>query len=171
MNFMIFQSECGTSMELHTPHSTEKSAPLSVDWISRHSSFDNGSNDLLVKSKTLQSDPIPDENESRGSPAGSPKSFDSHSSIEDKVATAIRHCPVPRSVKAGKFAEEDDVDDDDTMDSVAGSASGISSAQPTSNLVQPLWKLLTLLLEMFPGFKLFVNCLISQMIKHVNLEK
>ena len=124
-------------MELHTPHSTEKSAPLSVDWISRHSSFDNGSSDLMVKSKTGPSDPIPDENESRGSPAGSPKSFDSHSSIEDKVATAIRHCPVPRSVKSGKFAEEDDVDDDDTMDSVAGSATGISAAQPTSNLVQP----------------------------------
>ncbi len=81
----IFQSECGTSMELHTPHSTEKSAPLSVDWISRHSSFDNGSSDPSGKNKPTHNDPIPDENESRGSPAGSPKSFDSHSSIEDKV--------------------------------------------------------------------------------------
>ena len=86
--------------------------------------------------KLLQSDPIPDENESRGSPAGSPKSFDSHSSMEDKVAMAIRHCPIPKAVKSGKFAEEDAVDDDDTMDSVAGGrASGTSTAQPTSNLV------------------------------------
>jgi hypothetical protein len=31
-------------MELHTPHSTEKSAPLSVDWISRHSRYNSASN-------------------------------------------------------------------------------------------------------------------------------
>jgi hypothetical protein len=79
----------------------------------------------MAKSKTV---PIPDENESRGSPAGSPKSFDSHSSLEDKVSAAIRHCPIPKSVKSGKFAEEDDVDDDDTMDSMAGS-SGVGRHQ------------------------------------------
>jgi hypothetical protein len=40
-------------------------------------------------------------------------------------------------MKAGKFAEEDGdvIDDDDTMDSLAGSSSGVSSGQPTSNLV------------------------------------
>ena len=119
-------------MELHTPHSTEKSAPLSVGWLSRHSSFDNGSTE--ASKKVVQTDPIPDGNESRGSPAGSPKSFDSHSSLEDKVASAIRHCPIPKEVKSGKFAEEDP-DDDDTMDSLAGSSGGVSTVQPTSNLV------------------------------------
>jgi hypothetical protein len=50
-------------------------------------SFDNGSSmDPILKNKAIPGDPIPDENESRGSPAGSPKSFDSHSSIEDKVS-------------------------------------------------------------------------------------
>ena len=122
-------------MELHTPHSTEKSAPLSVGWLSRHSSFDNGSSEPIKKS--IQNDPIPDGNESRGSPAGSPKSFDSHSSLEDKVASAIRNCPIPKDVKSGKFAEDDF--DDDTMDSLAGSSSGTGSGQPTSNLVSFYW--------------------------------
>lgn len=126
------QSECGTSMELHTPHSTEKSAPLSIGWLSRHSSFDNGSSEAK---KVITTDSIPDEIESRGSPAGSPKSFDSHSSIEDKVTLAIRHCPIPKEVKTGKFADEDDLDEE-SMDSLAG-VCGPSIVQPTSNLIAP----------------------------------
>jgi len=56
-------------------------------------SFDNGSSDVK---KVTTAESIPDELESRGSPAGSPKSFDSHSSVEDKVASNIRNCPIPK---------------------------------------------------------------------------
>ena len=38
-----YESECGTSMELHTAHSTEKgnNEPLSMSWLSRNSSLEN----------------------------------------------------------------------------------------------------------------------------------
>ena len=83
---MQYESECGTSMELHTAHSTEKEAALLMSWLSRNSSledhtkFDNnapkksGSGPPSVINQNPNLD-LQDGSESRGS--ASPRSYDS----------------------------------------------------------------------------------------------
>ena len=126
-----YESDCGTSMELHTAHSTDKEAVLSMSWMSRNSSLDNdpANNASHAKKVNQNIDLLQDGNESRGS--ASPKSYDSRSSVEDKVATAIRQLPIPKTLRAknhsgdedeGESIMEDDNlsfihEDDDTMDS------------------------------------------------------
>ncbi len=115
-----YESECGTSMELHTAHSTDKDVGpggLSMSWLSRHSSLDDHAGNghglaASVSGKKMASVVgvgggqhntdllLQDGTESRGS-ASSPKSYDSHSSsVEDGVTNAIRQLPIPKTLKA-----------------------------------------------------------------------
>ena len=93
----LVESECGTSMELHTAHSTEKDNNAAMSWLSRNSSLDH---EVHANGKRVNGNPnldLNDGTESRGS--ASPKSYDSRSSVEDKVATAIRQLPIPKTLK------------------------------------------------------------------------
>ena len=102
-------SEC-TSMELHTPHSTE----VSCDGKDTMFSFtDSGKllkdvesvSDLdrtypgpdLETASNLEANVNGDGMESRGS--ASPKSYTSHSSLEDKFPSNIRMAPIPECIK------------------------------------------------------------------------
>lgn len=102
-------SEC-TSMELHTPHSTE----VSCDGKDTLFSFnDSGKllkdvdsvSDLdraypcqdLESVSNLETNVNGDGMESRGS--ASPKSYTSHSSLEDKFPSNIRMAPIPECIK------------------------------------------------------------------------
>ena len=128
-----YESDCGTSMELHTAQSTEKEAMLSMSWLSRNSSLD----DPTSTAKRINQSEI----ETEGS--ASPKSYDSRSSVEDKVAQSIRQLPIPKTLKVpldhrGSGSEEESMEDydndvndmdEDTMDSNG------SSVNPTSNLI------------------------------------
>jgi len=147
-----YESECGTSMELHTAHSTEKgnNEPLSMSWLSRNSSLENDHSSIVKRVSQNNIDLLQDGTESRGS-ASSPKSYDSRSSVEDKVAKDIRQLPIPKTLKVknatssdshdDELSMEDDMsngsryighdDEEDTMDS------SNSSTQPTSNLIPP----------------------------------
>ena len=82
-----YESECGTSMELHTAHSTEKEAALSMSWLSRNSSLEDHTkfdNNAPKKSENSRPPSVINQNvnvdmqdgsESRGS--ASPRSYDS----------------------------------------------------------------------------------------------
>ena len=97
-------SEC-TSMELHTPHSTE----VSCNDTSNVFNF-NITGKMLDKDEEREFESVSEvgradlENvnnidgmESRGS--ASPKSYTSHSSLEDKVSASIRMAPIPECFK------------------------------------------------------------------------
>lgn len=154
-NWPKYESDCGTSMDMHTAHSTEKGneGPLSMSWLSRTSSLENDHSSIVKRVNNHQNniDLLQDGTESRGS-ASSPKSYDSRSSVEDKVAKDIRQLPIPKTLKVKNGATggsdshdedlsmEDDMstgsryighEDEDTMDS------SNSSNQPTSNLIAP----------------------------------
>ena len=60
-------------------------------------------------------DLLPDGTESRGS-ASSPKSYDSRSSVEDKVAKDIRQLPIPKTLKVKNAASSDSHDEDLSME-------------------------------------------------------
>ena len=66
-----YESECGTSMELHTAHSTEKGneGPLSMSWLSRNSSLENDHTSIVKRVNNQQNniDLLQDGTESRGS--------------------------------------------------------------------------------------------------------
>jgi len=128
-------SDCGTSMELHTAQSTEKdNAMLSMSWLSRNSSLDNDPN----TAKRINQSEI----ETEGS--ASPKSYDSRSSVEDKVAQSIRQLPIPKTLKVpldhrGSGSEEESMEDYDNdvndMDEDTMDSNGSSVNHPTSNLI------------------------------------
>ena len=105
-------SEC-TSMELHTPHSTEVSCNDSNVF-----NF-NITGKMLDKDEEREFESVSEvgrsdlENvnnidgmESRGS--ASPKSYTSHSSLEEKVSSSIRMAPIPESVKTDWPADQGD---------------------------------------------------------------
>ena len=91
-------------MEIHTAHSTDREVPDSLHWMSsRNSSIDNNKTPSTAQARVE----IDDGTESRGST--SPKSYDSiTSSIEDKVASAIRKLPIPNEIKTSSEFEYDD---------------------------------------------------------------
>jgi len=118
-------SEC-TSMELHTPHSTEASCDgkdsvftfaetgkmietRDADSVSDLDRTNNGHDlesvsDLdrrgggdLEREGLGSRNEVGDGSESRGS--ASPKSYTSHSSLEDKIPPNIRMAPIPESIK------------------------------------------------------------------------
>ena len=75
---------------------------------------------------------------------GSPRSFDSQSSIDDKISSSIRNRPIPKELKSFEPDTEAEMasavaaaDEEDTMDSTASSSTNNTSNQPTSNLVAP----------------------------------
>ena len=75
-------------MELHTAQSTEKEAMLSMSWLSRNSSLDDPTAKRINQSEDAGTE---------GS--ASPKSYDSRSSVEDKVTQCIRQLPIPKTLK------------------------------------------------------------------------
>ena len=114
-----YESDCGTSMELHTGHSTENekgnNEPLTMSWhLSRNSSLENDHSSIVkrVNNQNGSIDLLQDGTESRGS-ASSPKSYDSRSSVEDKVASAIRQLPIPKTLKVNKNAASSDSHDEE----------------------------------------------------------
>ena len=50
-NWPKYESDCGTSMDMHTAHSTEKGneGPLSMSWLSRTSSLENDHSSIGAK--------------------------------------------------------------------------------------------------------------------------
>ena len=107
-------------MELHTGHSTEKgnNEPLTMSWhLSRNSSLENDHSSIVkrVNNQNGSIDLLQDGTESRGS-ASSPKSYDSRSSVEDKVASAIRQLPIPKTLKVKNAASSDSHDEDLSME-------------------------------------------------------
>lgn len=144
----IYESDCGTSMELHTAHSTEKEAIAMSGWLSRNSSLDNEQmTSKRVNTASLSAGGIHNETlDTADHESASPKSYDSRSSsVEDKVVHAIRQLPIPKTLKVknskgschscsdessmldGDFLEDEE--DQRSMDSVA------SNSQPSSNLI------------------------------------
>merc|ERR1719309_1428398 len=118
------RSEC-TSMELHTPHSTEASCTegstvfnfsLSGKMLDKDSESEVGRGDLdrefesvsEVGRADLENVNNIDGMESRGS--ASPKSYTSHSSLEDKIPTNIRMAPIPECIKADWTGQEHHAD-------------------------------------------------------------
>ena len=106
-------SEC-TSMELHTPHSTE----VSCNDTSNVFNF-SITGKMLDKDEEREFESVSEvgradlENvnnidgmESRGS--ASPKSYTSHSSLEDKVSASIRMAPIPECIKTDWQADQGD---------------------------------------------------------------
>jgi hypothetical protein len=120
-NWPKYESDCGTSMDMHTAHSTEKGneGPLSMSWLSRTSSLENDHSSIVKRVNNNQNniDLLQDGTESRGS-ASSPKSYDSRSSVEDKVAKDIRQLPIPKTlkVKNGATGGSDSHDEDLSME-------------------------------------------------------
>ena len=136
-------SEC-TSMELHTPHSTEVSCNDTNNVFNfsitgkmldkdEEREFESVSE---VGRADLESVNNIDGMESRGS--ASPKSYTSHSSLEEKVSASIRMAPIPESVKTDWTADQGDsraslasLDSEQDEGSEEGEAGGVI----TSNLV------------------------------------
>jgi len=146
-------SEC-TSMELHTPHSTEVSCTegstvfnfsLSGKMLDKDSESEVGRADLdrefesvsEVGRADLENVMNIDGTESRGS--ASPKSYTSHSSLEDKIPTNIRMAPIPECMKTDWPGQEHQADSRASLASLdseqeEGSEEG-EGAAITSNLV------------------------------------
>jgi len=147
-------SEC-TSMELHTPHSTEVSGTegstvfnfsLSGKMLDKDSESEVGRGVDLdrefesvseVGRADLENVNNIDGTESRGS--ASPKSYTSHSSLEDKIPTNIRMAPIPECIKADWTGQEHHADSRASLASLdseqeEGSEEG-EGAAITSNLV------------------------------------
>jgi len=147
-------SEC-TSMELHTPHSTEVSCAdgstvfnfsLSGKMLDKDSESEVGRGVDLdrefesvseVGRADLENVNNIDGTESRGS--ASPKSYTSHSSLEDKIPTNIRMAPIPECIKADWAGQEHHADSRASLASLdseqeEGSEEG-EGAAITSNLV------------------------------------
>merc|ERR1719189_1224787 len=104
---------------MHTAHSTEKGneGPLSMSWLSRTSSLENDHSSIVKRVNNHQNniDLLQDGTESRGS-ASSPKSYDSRSSVEDKVAKDIRQLPIPKTLKVKNATSSDSHDDELSME-------------------------------------------------------
>ena len=106
-------SEC-TSMELHTPHSTEVSCndPGNVFNFSITGKMLDKDEEREFESVSevgradLENVNNIDGMESRGS--ASPKSYTSHSSLEDKVSASIRMAPIPECIKTDWPADQGD---------------------------------------------------------------
>jgi len=146
-------SEC-TSMELHTPHSTEASCTegstvfnfsLSGKMLDKDESevgrgvdFDREFESVSeVGRSDLENVNNIDGMESRGS--ASPKSYTSHSSLEDKIPTNIRMAPIPECIKTDWVSQEHQADSRASLASLDseqddGSEEG-EGAAITSNLV------------------------------------
>ena len=147
-------SEC-TSMELHTPHSTEVSGTegstvfnfsISGKMLDKDSESEVGRGVDLdrefesvseVGRADLENVNNIDGTESRGS--ASPKSYTSHSSLEDKIPTNIRMAPIPECIKADWTGQEHQADSRASLASLdseqeEGSEEG-EGAAITSNLV------------------------------------
>ena len=141
-------SEGGTSMELHLPRSVKEDDMKDLRSSSLEDSSTNGlktfetppssSASSMVsstcgKEKKAQQNDNSDGNESRGST--SPKSYDSQSSVEDKVASSIRHMPIPADIKADYGLMQ--IDSEDESSNLSSSSSSHRPNIPTSNLVAP----------------------------------
>jgi len=145
------RSEC-TSMELHTPHSTEASCTegstvfnfsLSGKMLDKDSESEVGRGDLdrefesvsEVGRADLENVNNIDGMESRGS--ASPKSYTSHSSLEDKIPSNIRMAPIPECIKTNWMEQEhaDSRTSLASLDSEQEDASEEGEGAITSNLV------------------------------------
>ena len=91
-------------MELHTPHSTERDVPVSLNWIEKKAVEAKIEHSSSSKAGSQVMDQVDEGSDSRGST--SPKSYDSvASSVEDKVASEIRKLPIPNEVKVDDEVE------------------------------------------------------------------